>query len=709
MSSASPPSRDIVDRYSRRKIPRIPNDQQKLLEESNSWASELRNRPHALAHVPGHVLETAKEAYASRARNATNSSRPKRKTRSPSASPSRKRMREEDIPNTQGSGTPISSWSPSPERNILPVQRAQVQDEVVQSSIVLETPLGARPPKSPLLVCPSSDAPEEDLEMEHPQALDQNNVMTSVTRKLAHLQPTVDSPSSSAHHAMATPPCAQPSLPSQPATSGTEVNGDKTTNHGHTERQDQDRVRFKSIPFDHSGKKIQQPPNRLAATKTFAPAYSSMPTSSSSVVVATVNGSSTQESIIRSIEGDEGEKEPTIITATAQSVIERVVEEEDSSSDDELVSTPAQRKLTISAQKESKARTLPTWSPRVVPATTQSGLIPHIVNNKSDLKPYEIFKRHYARYQDSNVDFVKACLCLRYLRDRKQLRECLFDEFIGIFGKYMEYVQGSDPGQATLVALEWFNIQQPDPNFTRRVVGCNDLEEILSSYPEEVAEVTRMIVDRSGSISGESSVDSEYRHGQTKPTKAGKAKTADRPEQVILDGAMDLDEVIYGSSAAGPSHELTQIRATQHEARKRPHQQVAQRPPPPSAERPLPRLSHKPPSSMSTKLTKTRSTPYSSRPTAILTQAPPPPSPRIPDSTAAIPKSTAVIPATIRTPGTTLRPPPRSQYSARLGSSSSSKPRPAMRTAEDRERLREHFKKRKSMERNSVASSSRIG
>lgn len=710
MSFTSSSSRDFVEICGRRKIPSIPSDQQTLLADSNAWAAQLKNQPHGLAHVPGHVVETVKEAYINRANGATNSTpRPKRKTRSPSASTSRKRMRD-DTPNTQEPGTPIA-WTQSPESHLQPRQPVKEPTEAVQSSIVLETPKGARLQKSPLRVCPSSDAAEEDLEMEYPHPLDQPNEPSTVARRLARLQPTVESPIPSANRTMATPPCAQPSMPTQAIASGTDTNGDKSTNHDHAERQDRDRVRFKSIPFDHSGKKIQQPPNRLAATKTFAPMNSSISTSSSSMVPATQKDSNTQDSIIESIEDNGDAGKSITVTATAQSMFMKsaVIEGSlDSSSEDEPTSTPSQRKSNVAIHNGFNSSKPPASSPRGGSAVKRRKPAPEIGLNELGLEPYEVFKWRYPQYQNNRVDFVKACLCLKYLASKKLLRQCLFDEFIGVFGGYLEYVRTSQPGQATLVALEWFNIQTSEPSFTSNVVDYRANEEILRSYPEEVAEATRMIADRSNSASRGSSVGPDYSNDQPRTANSGQAILAEGPEPLNLDGAMESDGVIPWSPT-GPRYELPQMmtREPSHKPRQQPLQKAAHNAPLTSAKRAARRsipASSMPKSTQPSKPSPVP-TPSSSRPRAILTQAPPPPSPRIP-------RSTAAIPATIVTPGTEARAPRRSQYSGTLWWNAKTKSNSTTRTAHDHERqrrLKEHFGKRRSMESASVRSSSRLG
>ncbi|GFP60035.1 hypothetical protein TASIC1_0015020400 [Trichoderma asperellum] len=63
MPSPTSPTRDITELMGRRSLATIPKDQKSLLEAEGSWAVDMKDGPHGLSTVPGHVLQTLKEAF----------------------------------------------------------------------------------------------------------------------------------------------------------------------------------------------------------------------------------------------------------------------------------------------------------------------------------------------------------------------------------------------------------------------------------------------------------------------------------------------------------------------------------------------------------------------------------------------------------------------------------------------------------------------
>ncbi|KAH7155692.1 hypothetical protein B0J13DRAFT_546188 [Dactylonectria estremocensis] len=494
MTPFSSPPREVAEFLTRRNLTSIPKDQQVLLDEPDSWAVDLKNKHHGLANVPGHVLDTTKMAYIARtsASNVMKSqsqppaqspiqSMPKHISHSGStSSPSR-----EDLPRTQN-GHPESppdspeipiEWSLSP-----PERQPRLPRMPVESSIVHETPKGVlmAPPPRPALPFsfPSSDGPEEDLEVDIPQPQVLRDV--PVNRAAARLKTTVHLPVSS-ETPMATPPCAQPSLPTQPTIPNTVVANKPTVTLAPSEQRRERRM--KAIQFnDKTPKKLQPGMNRLAPTKTFTEIESSISTSPSSIIPATFEeplfGGSIIESVemSRDIEMDDeyDEKTDEIETVVEQSQIQAPVASSYKSQ---------QGPEEIYEDIRTKAPT-----PQIIPG--------------EDLKPFKVFTRAYPTYTENHSgtlwDFIKACVYLDWLRRRRQLRDCLYDDFIRAFADYQVYVRNARTGQQALVAIEWFNNLSGPPLFNDMVVTKENLSWILDSYEKEVAKASKIVADDDG-------------------------------------------------------------------------------------------------------------------------------------------------------------------------------------------------------------------
>ncbi|KAI9172233.1 hypothetical protein HJFPF1_01727 [Paramyrothecium foliicola] len=106
-----------------------------------------------------------------------------------------------------------------------------------------------------------------------------------------------------------------------------------------------------------------------------------------------------------------------------------------------------------------------------------------------------IYPAYTTSYSGSVLKFVRACVCLDYLRQERALRDFLYDDFIRSFSAgYLAYVKDAGPGQEPLPALEWYNIQSGSPKFTKMVVNKKNLDVILKTYPEEVAQARSVIM-----------------------------------------------------------------------------------------------------------------------------------------------------------------------------------------------------------------------
>lgn len=733
MSFTSSPPEDVTDLFRRRNLTNIPRDQKELLEDSDSWAVDLKNTPHGLAHVPGHVLQTVKEAYTAQ-KAAIDNSTPKSRKRNGSvvASTSSKRMRngitntprEDSEESAQSSPEREISWGPSPTRpGPSKSIHVAINTTTVQSSMIQETPKAARdpPPKRPCPSEPSEDESDNELETEIPQGMPQPGA--PVNRTAARLEPTAPFPMPISSKPMATPPCAQPSNPTQPIIPNTVVAPRETCQELAATKKRQSRRIFKGINVGDTEKKVHHMPNRLPATKTFATVESSIPTSSDSIIpaTATLKATATQDSVIQSIEENESDHdgnesmrsddEPPVAGPSNQEG-ESIMQSIEAPKVHQSAKTPMKRssQKPVAAQ-QSDAQPQVETSPVQVNGRqgSQSKVCPPLcIGPSASKEPYEVFLHHYPLFAEDDwgrkeagtkMSFVIACVYLNWLRRRKKLRDYLYDDFIRAFTEdYKEYVESAKDKQKTLVAIEWFNKLSEKPTYSQYVVNRGNLSFILKSYPEEVAKAS-MTMMKADDISIYTSSDHESESDNDDDVVSNPSAPSDKVSQrwrnkggagskqsapLSIDGAMDIDApatpAVSKPAPRQPSSKVSDRSGLKQRAMAAPALPSASRPRRPIVKAP-------PPFSSRPRETPTQSPPLvSSRPREILTQAPAPPSPQIP-------RTSMAPPSTIATPSTRSRAPRTSQYFERLSSSRLSTT-PGGRSAEERARLREHFKRR---------------
>lgn len=735
MSFTSSPPEDVTDLFRRRNLTNIPRDQKELLEGSDSWAVDLKNTPHGLAHVPGHVLQTVKEAYMVQ-KAAPENSTPKSRKRNGStvASTSSKRMRngitntprdeeeeEEEEESTQSSPERQMSWGPSPTPPGPSKTIHVAVNTMVQSSIVQETPKTARDPlpRRPSPSDPSEDESENELETEIPQGMPQ--ARAAVNQTAARPEPTAPFPIPISSKPMATPPCAQPSNPTQPIIPNTAVAPRETCQQlAATEKRRSRRI-FKDIKVGDTEKKVHHMPNRLPATKTFATVDSSIPTSSDSIIPATLKATATQESVIQSIEGNgsdhdanesmRSDDEPPVAKPSNQEG-ESIMHSIEAHQVHQRAKTPMKRnsQRPVAAQ-QSEAQPQAETSPAQVNGCQepQDKVCPPLcIGPSASKEPYEVFLHHYPLFAEDDwgrkeagtkMSFVIACVYLNWLRRRNKLRDYLYDDFIRAFTEdYKEYVESAKDKQKTLVAIEWFNKLSEKPTYSQYVVNRGNLSFILKSYPKEVAKAT-MTMMKADDISIYTSSDNESESDNDdvvsnlsalsdRVSQRWRSRGGEGPKQpapLSADGAMDIDAPIT-PTLSKPAPLRQPSSNVSEKSRLKPRPMAA--PALPSASRPRRTMVKAPPpfSSRPREPSTQVPPPDPSRPREILTQAPAPPSPQIPSTPMA-------PPSTIATPSTRSRAPRTSQYFERL-SSSRLTATPGGRSAEERARLREHFKRR---------------
>ncbi|KAI5467534.1 hypothetical protein BGZ63DRAFT_371483 [Mariannaea sp. PMI_226] len=492
MSPSPYSSRDMLNLIETRNLTAIPKDQQALLDSPESWAVDsksARRRPN----VPKHVLETATQAYVasiSVAEEAQVQSQPHLPTQpilrngisaAPRTSPSHAGV-QLTHPQTGDAGNAPSSppeelisWPSSPEQ-------PQPPRVIPESSVVRETPKAPMgPPPFPALVStyPSSDGPEDDLEMELPQPHEWQDV--PVNREAAHFQAavaaTVASSIPSGNRTMDTPPCAQQTLPAPSLSAGTTTTqSPKLANpqHAHPLEQRRER-RMKPIHFDDTtSKKNHHVKNRLAPTKTFSQVPSSGSTSPSSIIPATFDEPRTPSFVMQSVENM---KDVDMLDL-------------DGNSD-----SNGHRNDMDAVAEESQAQPPATDSNQDTKTRNNQPHLPNVMDG--DFKPYSIYTMAYPEYEEDYhgtlQKFISSCVMLRFMQNNRMLRGCLYDDFIRAFPTYLTYVGKAGVHQEPLPAIEWFNILPDLPIFNRLVVSRENVEYILEQYPKQVVAANQMV------------------------------------------------------------------------------------------------------------------------------------------------------------------------------------------------------------------------
>ncbi|KAM5525995.1 hypothetical protein FOXYSP1_02040 [Fusarium oxysporum f. sp. phaseoli] len=726
MSPKSSPDRDITELFNRHRLTNIPSDQKELLERPDSWAVELENTPHGLSHLPGHVLETVKATYVAN-KDIIQERIPisKKRSGSPITSPSNKRKRNgiTSTPRSDHARPPQSSperavsWPPTPER--IPPEDADciavaIVDHNTQSSIVHETPKPGfgrpqRPISKPIIENPpSSGETEDDLETRIPDAQPLHN--GSVNRTAVRSKPTAPSPLST-NRTMATPPCAQPSNTAQTVVLNT-VFTSKENIRG-SESPKTRRLRFKPIDMDGVGWKRRKGYNEKdRLPPTIMPAKvvdSSMPASSDSIIPFT--GIPTTQESVRDIRESIEMKEEVETTDHMEEVVPSTnfhgstvnrpvvhgTDEKKPSDESKSIQQP-----TTSSQMGSSKATAATNSQSQIndQMTTEKPPAPApLIAPGAPLEPYEAFVQQYPDYPGENggeklpgtkSNFIYACVYLNYLRPRKQLRDCLYDEFIRAYPcSYGEYVKRSR--MEPMVAIKWFNQQKGPLVYNKYLVNRGNLSHILRSYPDEFARANELVSKKSGDDAGGDDImiytssedEGEFDEDDSQRSVSPSSQRSSGRESVMSpqpiatienDMEIDLPEIPSAppstSSKRRPSlastDDLEIVSKPMPTAKPiTPAQSNIRRRNPASERRPL----------------------QSSRVQEILTQPPPPTSPQMP-------QTSMLPPSTIGGSAIKSTAPRPSQYFKKI-SADLLKATPKKRSAKDLEKLREHFRRSK--------------
>ncbi|KAF5551711.1 hypothetical protein FNAPI_7317 [Fusarium napiforme] len=729
MSPKSSPDRGITELFSRHRVTNIPSDQRTLLERPDSWAVELENTPHGLSHLPGHVLETVKATYiANKHKIQEHTPILKKRNRSPVSSPANKRQRNgiTSTPRSDHAKPPQSSperavsWSPSPEPTSskdADCIAVAIVDQNTQSSIVHETPKTGpgfgrpqRPTPKPIIENPpSSGETEDDLETRIPDAQPLHN--GSVNKSAVRSKPTAPSPLST-NRTMATPPCAQPSNTAPMVVPNT-VFTSKESIHGNVSPKTR-RLRFRPIIVEsrnrtkgHNEKDRMQPTIMPPNTMPQKVIDDSMPTSSDSIIPFT-GIPITQESVrdIReSIEMKEDETMDHVEEVVPSTNFHGLTADrpvingtDESKPSDE--SKPIQQPTTSSQMSSSKTTAGTNSQPQMNDQmkTEKSPAPAPLIAPGAPLEPYEAFIQQYPDYPGENggdklpgtkSNFIYACVYLNYLRPRKQLRDCLYDEFIRAYPcSYGEYIKRSR--MEPMVAIKWFNQQKGPLVYNKYLVNRGNLSHILRSYPEEFARANELVSKKNEDDAGgddlmiytssedEGDFDEDDSQCSVSPSsqRSSKRESVESPQPIATiedDMEIDLPEV--------PSVPSTSSKGRPSLASTNDLEVVS---------RPVPTTKPITPAQSSIRRrnpVSERKPVQSSRVQEILTQPPPPTSPQMP-------QTSMLPPSTIGGSAIKSAAPRHSQYFKRI-SEDLRKATPKQRSAKDLEKLREHFRKSK--------------
>ncbi|KEY68391.1 hypothetical protein S7711_01168 [Stachybotrys chartarum IBT 7711] len=197
---------------------------------------------------------------------------------------------------------------------------------------------------------------------------------------------------------------------------------------------------------------------------------------------------------------------------------------------EDISTAPSQQVVEITSPPVRTARNRPGLLIPPQPRDIGQSTISEPTTVARNKRPFDIYAAEYSEYKTAHSgclwDFVRAIVCLDYLRKTNSLHEGLYDEFIRFFGRYVEYVRNVPSSQQPLAAIEWFNKLKGPILFSRMIVTSENLDEIISCYPEEVA--------RARQYTKEDPDRQEAPKGQEPMTVEREANMADHDEDIQM-------------------------------------------------------------------------------------------------------------------------------------------------------------------------------
>ena len=113
--------------------------------------------------------------------------------------------------------------------------------------------------------------------------------------------------------------------------------------------------------------------------------------------------------------------------------------------------------------------------------------------------PYEVFTEMYPEYTEtysgSLRQFIKACIYLEYLQQRRKLKESCWDELIRAFASgYIPYLNSNPP--EALSMIEWFSDTTGPNVFEGGVITRQNLQYAFQKHPHETKSVKQAAKER---------------------------------------------------------------------------------------------------------------------------------------------------------------------------------------------------------------------
>ncbi|KAL6891907.1 hypothetical protein GGI43DRAFT_414516 [Trichoderma evansii] len=365
------------------------------------------------------------------------------------------------------------AWSSSPHRS---EDDSEISDTSSLIDEAYESPLLA-PLTQPLQADDAAAAPgpssgisePDDLEMEVPQAQENHEAPINRVATLIHTATPQEPTSNLTNTAFTTdtPPCAQPRVSSGPhiPIPTPDLSMVSTDPVHHRTR------RMKPILFDEDGPNASgTPPIRLAPS-TRMPSTRAQPEPSLQSSAPLSSAASTP------YDDDMMERLPPM-PPPHRYIREAAPQNRALGHQDEV------NRLPHSNPEASHARQTPIGHLYKIQAA-----IDVLISKSGD--PYSAFTATYPDYATVHsgnlLGFIEACCHLYELQEKRLIREYLLDDFIRAWSGYLKYALGGGPNH--LSAIEWFNDLRGPILFNRMCVNKDNLDTILGAYPEEVARV----------------------------------------------------------------------------------------------------------------------------------------------------------------------------------------------------------------------------
>ncbi|EGX89350.1 hypothetical protein CCM_07601 [Cordyceps militaris CM01] len=512
MSYSASQFEGITDAIYRSNGKKIPKDQEELLAKDGSWIHQLRKRTHGAVNVPNHVLQTVTAAHEVLVRQTASNTVPPAKNSSlevvkslqtcsthasspvassPAASSPAASSPAASSPAASSPERLVSQWSASPP------DHHPRHDDMPESSLIEETPhpqhlraafrrTPLEPKRPPDPVPKSSLEEEEEMDVQVPYAEnDQDEDMTQDRYQYPYQRPSQRIQNKIAQMTN-TPPCAQPDPGIVPAT----VNAEVAKRPGEVKRQ-RPVKRFKPIqlddgPINPRGDGMTIRGSRMQSLKHLQVTETQDTVASSSVVAATLTQTQTQNAANTTKE-------------TNSDVFE---EEEAQPFSRQLLGVVARSQ--ISDDKASRRNSQNYTSTPLAEFTAA-------------------YPDYWELYKGTQLNFVRACMCLEWLRGERALRDYLYDDFIRLFSyKFLDYVNNAGPGQEPLPAIEWYNIQSGEPLYDRHVIKNDSLDRVLAFYKEEVVLIRNLTTQQEE--------EEQEQQGQNETTESVVSSRSTKPE-----------------------------------------------------------------------------------------------------------------------------------------------------------------------------------